>query len=219
MESVPVMTGAWFFHDGTRVRLARVGDEELLRPLLSKDEALHASSLANSVVRARFVVSRAMRRQILSECIGCPPGDLRFAVSEHGKPYAENAGAWEFNSSHAGDLIAVAVAPRPVGIDIEVLRPVGDPAGIAGRYFHADEAGAWRSLPDGEREEAFFVLWSAREAAMKCSGLGLARGLSITRVEPLILSAAEAGARVGDAEIELRRFDAPPGYVMVLAAG
>lgn len=207
------------FHDGAQVRLAQLGDEGRWVPLLSGEESAHASALANAAVRARFVVSRGLRRQLLAECLGCCPGDLRFSLSEHGKPFAENAVGWDFNSSHAGDRVAVAVARRPVGIDIEALRAVRDAEGIAARYFHADEAAAWRSLPDGARGEAFFVLWSAREAAMKCAGTGLARGLAITRVEPSFLGSGRAAGRVGERDVGLVRLDAPPGHVLVLALG
>jgi hypothetical protein len=52
---------------------------------------------------------------------------------------------------------------------------------------------------------------------MKCVGFGLARGLSVTRVDPVILADKAASARVGDAGLEVRRLSAPQGYVAMVA--
>jgi phosphopantetheinyl transferase len=59
-------------------------------------------------------------------------------------------------------------------------------------------------------------LWSAREAAMKCAGLGLAKGLSVTRVDPGIFEQGQVTARVGDGLLEVRSLSAPAGYAFVV---
>ena len=156
---------------------------------------------------------------MLSECLGGPPSVLNFIEDKEGKPRLVDSGPWDFNVSHAGDYIVVAVDKMPVGVDLEIIREVREMAAIVQRYFHPDEAAAWAKLEEPLREEAFFVLWSAREAAMKCVGFGLARGMEITRVETTIMRDREAGARVGARAVALQRLEAPPGYVMVLAAG
>ncbi|MFM8885470.1 MAG: 4'-phosphopantetheinyl transferase family protein [Chthoniobacterales bacterium] len=102
-------------------------------------------------------------------------------------------------------------------MDLEQIRPVRETESIVERYFHRDEASAWRSLDASLRKEAFFVLWSAREAAMKCVGLGLARGLSITRVDPAIVAEDATSARVGGVVVEVRRLSAPRGHVAAVA--
>jgi phosphopantetheinyl transferase len=84
------------------------------------------------------------------------------------------------------------------------------------RYFHRDEVTAWENLGERERVEGFFLLWSAREAAMKCCGLGLAKGLSVTRVDPAFLRGGVATSVVGSMEVTLERIEAPAGYVMVV---
>lgn len=202
-----------------RVRLARLDEADAWGHLLSEAEAQRAREIKHEAVRKRFILSRSLRREMLCGCLGCPPSDLKFIEDQEGKPRLVDAGRWDFNVSHAGDYIVIAVDEGPVGVDLEVKREVREMAAIVERYFHQDEAAAWVKLEELRREEAFFVLWSAREAAMKCVGLGLARGMEITRVETTIMRDREAGARVGDQAVALQRLDAPPGYVMVLAAG
>lgn len=199
------------------VEFAALSNVENWRGLLTDEEKAKAAGLSNPVLKARFAIGRGLRRKMLSGVAGIAPPELRFQESSDGKPRVENADGWDFNVSHSGDWVAAAVAQVAVGIDIEMMRPVREMESIAARYFHPDEAVAWRALVPGLREEAFFVLWSAREAAMKCRGFGLAKGLAVTRVGPEILWAAEAPARVGEVEVLVRRVEVPRGYVGMVA--
>lgn len=199
------------------VEFAVLSEAKDWRSLLSEQEQVKAAEIANPAARARFEIGRWLRRKMLSEATGLPAIGLTFVESDEGKPRALNTAGWDFNVSHSGDYVAVAVGQGQVGVDLEQVRPVREMESIADRYFHPDEAAAWRSLAPGLREEAFFVLWSAREASIKCVGLGLARGLSVTRVDPLIVTGDIAFARVGEARLEVRRLSAPQGYVAMVA--
>ncbi|MFM8457917.1 MAG: 4'-phosphopantetheinyl transferase family protein [Chthoniobacterales bacterium] len=190
-----------------------LSEAEEFRALLSEEEKVRAEQISNPALRKRFVIGRGMRRKMLSEAAGLPIDQLVFAESADGKPRCANVSGWDFNVSHSGDYVFVAVGRGRVGVDLEQIRPVREMESIVERYFHRDEAVAWRSLDTSLREEAFFVLWSAREAAMKCVGLGLARGLSITRVDPAIVTEDATSARVGGVVVEVRRLSAPRGYV------
>ena len=202
-----------------RIEIVSLSDVERWRGLLAQDERTAAAGKINPTIRIRFEITRGLRRKMLAEESGINAADLCFAEEDQGKPRVLNVDGWDFNLSHAGDFVACAVARGQVGVDIEQIRPVRDVESIVDRYFHQDEAAAWRALSPGLREEAFFVLWSAREAAVKCTGRGLAKGLSITRVDPAILGKVEASAHVGGAELRLRRLEAPQGYVAVVAQG
>ena len=200
------------------VRTAHIREESQWTGSLAPAEALRARTISGPAVRARFVVSRGLRRQLLASCTGIAAGDLEFREPPGEKPVLARAAGWEFNISHAGDVVAVAAARGHVGVDVERIRPVHEMASIVDRYFHPDEARAWRSLTESAREEGFFVLWSAREAAMKCAGLGLAKGMAVTRVEPEILTNGTAAATVGALQVQLLRRECEAGYVMIVAA-
>ncbi len=199
------------------VEFAPLSAAEEWRSLLSEEERAKASGMTNPAMKARFEIGRGLRRKMLADATGLPPGEITFVESEEGKPSALKAAGWDFNVSHSGDYVAVAVGPGQVGVDLEQIRPVREMGSIVERYFHPDEAVTWRSLAPGLRKEAFFVLWSAREASMKCVGLGLARGLSVTQVDPLIVAENAAFARVGHARLEVQRLSAPQRYVAMMA--
>lgn len=201
-----------------KLELASLHEAPIWQSWLSAEEKARADAMENPALRDRFIVSRGLRRKVLSECLRCAAAELAFHEGGGVKPRLEVAGGWDFNISHAGDFVALAVGQGAVGVDLERMRAVREIETLVARYFHPDEAAAWRMEPVERALEAFYVLWSAREAAMKYAGTGLARGLSLTRVDPEILATGEGEASVGPARCRLRRVKAPEGYVLIVAA-
>ena len=72
-----------------------------------------------------------------------------------GKPFFPGHPDICFNLSHSHGAAVCALHDKPVGVDIEKLRP------------------APRRLADGMADEAFFRLWTAREATVKRRGEGV----------------------------------------------
>jgi phosphopantetheinyl transferase len=153
---------------------------------------------------------------MLSACTGVSADSLVFSHDGEGKPRVQGLTGWDFNISHAGDYVAAVVGRGSVGVDIEQCREVRDMESIVDRYFHPEEQAAWHGLPPARQPAAFFLLWSAREAAMKCAGLGLAKGLSVTRVDPGIFEQEQVDARVGDRLLQVKPLPAPAGYAFVV---
>lgn len=199
--------------------VASLDEAEKYRPLLVEDEAREAGVLRCGPLRDRYVVARGLRRKLLAECLGRDSGALMFSTAEEGKPRLINALGWDFNISHSGDNVVVVVRQGGVGVDLEQIRGVHEMERLVERYFHMDEASAWQKLAEPLKLEGFFKLWTAREAAMKCTGLGLARGLGQTRVDPAYLSVRSAHAEVGPAMMRVINLPASNGYVMTLAVG
>jgi 4'-phosphopantetheinyl transferase len=119
-------------------------------------------------VRQHKIVARARLRQILSSYLGRSPQEIEISTGLQGKPQVTGL---EFNLSHSGDLVIYAVSDRPVGIDIERVRSM-DLSGIVQRFFAASEFAAWQKLPIAEQEEAFFRIWTIKEAYLKAIGTG-----------------------------------------------
>ncbi len=166
-----------------RVWLFRVSDAERSRfdalPQEDRDAALRYRFEHD---RLRQLAARLFLRDILSECLGHPPADIRFGVGEHGKPFVEGR-PLEFNLSHSGEVIAIAVAPDPVGIDVEPWDRKVAGSEIAGRWFDPDEQAWIESHDSTRRQEAFFRLWTIKEAAIKADGRGMAIPLSRVNVD------------------------------------
>lgn len=120
---------------------------------LSEDELVRAGRIVDPVRRSRFVARRAALNTILSRYAG------RHVC---------------FNSADSGDVAAVAVAARPVGVDIEVERPRRQER-IAARMFAPEELSVLEAVDGGDlRRRLFHRCWVAKEAYAKGLGRGLA---------------------------------------------
>lgn len=84
-----------------------------------------------------------------------------------GKPYFPGCPDLCFNLSHSHGAAVCALHNKPVGVDVEKLRP------------------APRRLAAGMESEAFFRLWTAKEATIKRQGRGLAALLAPLEPDPL----------------------------------
>ena len=152
-------------------RLAAGGPSQAL---LSADEQARAARLVRSDVRARFEAGRGALRRILASYLGCAPADVPLSVGASGKPALTPGHSLMFNASHTADHLVVAVASRPVGIDLETLDARISAGAIAARYFSPDEAAAIdTAAPSGQALAAFIGVWTRKEAVLKALGAGL----------------------------------------------
>ncbi len=96
-----------------------------------------------------------------------------YAYTANGKPYF-NGEDCTFNISHSGDYAALAyhTGPKPVGVDIQKLRPMRD--GMERRLLHEREKAL---LPEEERARLKDLnrIWAVKESFVKMTGEGLSR--------------------------------------------
>jgi 4'-phosphopantetheinyl transferase len=150
--------------------------------LLSPDEGERARRFYFDHLRRRYVIARAVLRLLLARYLETSPERIRFRYGKRGKP-AVDAGDLQFNLSHSESMALLAVTRKcEVGIDLEELRPVPDCLDLAERLFCREEAAELRSLPATDREKAFLVCWTRKEAYVKAVGDGLSALLDAFRV-------------------------------------
>jgi 4'-phosphopantetheinyl transferase len=154
--------------------------------LLDESERARAERYRFDGDRRRSIVARGMLRRMLGARLERDPRALRFVTGPHGKPALAN-GELEFNGSHSGDRVALAIAEgTPVGIDIEELKPrVTELSSLARRYFASDEAREVEHARPDDALRTFFSIWTAKEAVVKALGGGLSIDLSSFSVLPL----------------------------------
>lgn len=91
--------------------------------------------------------------------------------NEFGKPISSDGR--EFNLSHSGDWVLLALDSNEIGCDIEKVQFVKYED--MGKFvFCENEMHRLKSSPD--RAGAFFELWTKKEALLKCMGKGFHRG-------------------------------------------
>ena len=141
---------------------------------LSAAEQQRAGAFIDPLARSRFVASRLFLRRILGAYLGRPPGRLRLALADGGKPsLADPDVALEFNLSHTADRAVLAIATRPVGVDVEALTGKRRILSIARRVFGTPQCALLERLAEPERTEHFVRLWTCFEARQKAFGEGI----------------------------------------------
>jgi len=144
---------------------------------LSSDEIVRANRFYFQKDRDRFIVARGMLRLILSRYLYIDPGHLRFCYGKYGKPYITtelNDSTLCFNMSHSHEFALYAVTwDRPIGIDVEDVSQKVDVQNISERFFSSTENKILALIPAERKQEAFFRLWTRKEAYLKARGEGL----------------------------------------------
>jgi 4'-phosphopantetheinyl transferase len=122
-------------------------------------------------------------RKVLSDYLGRPEAEIEIVRGEHGKPHLAEGGL-EFNLSHSGKLTLLAVSrSRPVGIDIEEVKPGRNFLALAERALGPGEVATVREAAPEERPGVFYRHWVRHEARLKCLGVGLFGAAPATPVE------------------------------------
>jgi 4'-phosphopantetheinyl transferase len=184
-----------------------------LEATLAAEERERAARLASDELRRRFVVARGLLRERLGALLGVAPGAVAIGYGRHGKPRV--AGPLRFNVAHSGELVLVATAwEREVGVDVERVRRLSDPAGLAAAVLAPEEQEALAALPEHERGLALLRAWTAKEAYLKARGNGLSVDPRDVVVDPPD-AAAVPGERV--AGYIVRRLAPGDGYVAAFA--
>ncbi|MDQ2815472.1 MAG: 4'-phosphopantetheinyl transferase superfamily protein [Actinomycetota bacterium] len=200
--------------------------------LLDDVERQRWTSYRQAADRERFLVGCSLAKTVLAAYAGQRPADVRFdrtcgqCGQPHGKPILAGGGL-AHSVSHSGDLVAVAVAADPVGVDVEQLddrvRPLGgdggDPRALATLVFSAAEQASLDVVPPADRGRAFLVGWTRKEAVTKATGDGVRAKFS-----DVVVAGAPGAPRLvawpypqPPQSVSLLDLEAAPGYVAALA--
>jgi 4'-phosphopantetheinyl transferase len=188
--------------------------------LLGQDERARWHRMRPGPAREAYLVAHALARTVLGRVVGVAPDALRFGISrcagcgrEHGKPYLLDSPDLSWSLSHTSGRVAVAVAPFPVGIDVESVRDAPDGLPSSALSF-AERA----TLPAEGRKDALLRYWVRKEAVLKAAGYGLGTGVTGLTVSPPWAPPAVVSWEDGVAGVSLVDLaGAGPGYVASLA--
>lgn len=157
------------------------------------------------IKRAEECSARQLAAEMLADAVGSAPEDIFFYRGENGKPLTNLS--LHFNCSHSGCFVVCAVGEREVGVDLEQIRPVHP---RLERVLTAAERQWLTSLPQAERDEGFFRLWTLKESWIKCRG---GRLMEFRRTEFLLQGQEIVSAPPG---FIFRFLPAPMGYVLAI---
>ena len=199
-----------------RLDLARC-DLDFISQCLSGDEWTKAHRFRFGIHQDRYAAGRAILRTLLGRYLGCLPEQVEVRETTWGKPCLAAGDGLQFNVSHSEDLLLIAVSRRPVGIDVEHIRPLEDIEMIAQSVFSRDEIETWRELEKEEKLEAFFRLWTRKEALLKGIGLGITEHAQAVSVFFDVASQVDVPAKLSKEKWIVQTFERVPWQVAAVA--
>lgn len=144
---------------------------------LSTEEMFRASYFSHPEDRDRFIGGHGLVRELLGSAVKTDPSRIVIKKTKQGKPFLVGGGlSFQFNISHSGDWILVAVHPSvPIGVDVECLhRKMGrNMKAVAKRFFSRAELDVLDRCPEKFLPQVFFKIWTAKEAVLKADGRGV----------------------------------------------
>jgi 4'-phosphopantetheinyl transferase len=136
--------------------------------LFSNDIQKHINSFLHYRDKVTAFTSAMLKYYYLPALLGIKPAEIRLGVSSYGKPYLINNPSIDFNISHSGEYVGLAVGTcKKIGIDIELIDKDIDLT-MKSIIFSESE---WNLI---DNYFDFFVLWTKMEAYLKCIGVGFA---------------------------------------------
>ncbi|MEY8524252.1 4'-phosphopantetheinyl transferase superfamily protein [Lachnospiraceae bacterium 38-10] len=97
-----------------------------------------------------------------------------------GKPVFSDNESVQFSISHCGEAVVLAFGKRPLGVDTEYVRQAN--LKLAERFFAREEYQSLLLLEDEEQADAFYRIWTGKEAVVKAAGCGLSTPLNVFSV-------------------------------------
>ena len=169
----------WYKFDISNLTAA---DYEKWYALMSKDKQVRVDRFRFENDRKRTVAGEMLARKAIAEWCGISAESIVFEKTKTGKPYAIDLSV-EFNISHSGDMVVCAVDDKPVGIDIEKIRPID--LTVAKRictdeellylFGHTPTEQDFTYTTDAKMLTRLFELWTSKEAYGKCTGAGISK--------------------------------------------
>lgn len=162
---------------------------------LTPAERTRLQAIQAPLRQRQYLAGHWLVRQLAARLFGGEPDRWRWDDQAGPRPQLLRAGvrAWA-TLSHSGEHLAAAVAPQPIGLDLELPHRQRDVMALAQYMFAPDEVARLADTAAGpERERLFYAFWALKEARGKRGGEGLqasqARRVSARTCDP---DAAEA---------------------------
>lgn len=159
------------FVPGNHVDIWRIASEQYhdgLPDLLTFAERDRIQRYRIAADRQLRTAARAAVKMLVAKYAGIEPKQVIIELTHTNKPQLVGLENIDFNLSHSGKWILIAVSNSAVGVDVERRRPE-----LASSNLIFSQAEARWVAQSANRTTAFFTLWTRKETLVKASGQGL----------------------------------------------
>jgi len=146
-----------------------------LLSFVSKEKQVRIMKFLKDIDKYRTLLADILIRQFIIKTININNRDIEFLTNRYNKPFLKNNDALQFNISHAGNWIFLAVDSKEIGVDIEFIRPID--YSVINMVFSEKEKEYFQKLPDRIKLSTFYKIWTYKESFIKASGEGLSKDM------------------------------------------
>ncbi|EQB86584.1 hypothetical protein M918_13340 [Clostridium sp. BL8] len=136
----------------------------------------------NKKDKIRTLIGEILIRTIIVENLKINNRYIRFNKNQYGKPYLKEYPSFNFNISHSGEYVLCAVDDKPIGIDVEEVKPI-ECEEIAKNFFETKEFEYIINQDLKFQLDRFYEIWTLKESYIKCCGQGLSIPLKSFSIE------------------------------------
>jgi 4'-phosphopantetheinyl transferase len=187
------------FFDEVHLWLINLNDEKLrnefsvseLSELLNQDEREKLSKYIFNEQRERFLYGRGILKLLIANYLFIDPREVLIGYNDKGKPILRadiNLMNLNFNLSHSNNYLIIGFTlENSIGVDIEYIDKSRNIMGIARRFFNLEEYNKIKCFKGMEQLIIFYILWTFKEAYLKCIGSGINnefKNITLTPINP-----------------------------------
>ncbi|MDD2614630.1 MAG: 4'-phosphopantetheinyl transferase superfamily protein [Methanosarcina sp.] len=183
---------------------------------ISNEKQARIKKFARPDDAKRTLLADILVRSVVASELKVSNKTIEFNANKYGKPFLKGNFGLHFNVSHSENWVVCVVDDKPVGIDIEKIKPVE--LEIAARFFSDDEYKMLMAKSPKDRQDFFFDLWTLKESYIKAVGEGLSLQLKSFTVS--FLEKGEIAAKSGNklTNWTLKQYYLDPKYKMAVCA-
>ncbi|MBB6714148.1 4'-phosphopantetheinyl transferase family protein [Clostridium gasigenes] len=156
------------------VKTLNVKDEKIKKMCehISCEKRIKVNKFVNKNDKIQTIVADILIRDQLIKKFNIRNENISFNKNTYGKPYVEKIQNFNFNISHSGEFVVVAISEHEIGIDIEKINSI-EYFDIAKNFFSNEEVRYIICPNEQESLERFYEVWTLKEAYIKFNGKGL----------------------------------------------
>lgn len=136
------------------------------KTFLSSSEKKRLENMLSPKRQKEFITGHFLARCALATYLKCPPTQIVLKALQSGAVVVQNYPDVYLSLSHSNNMLALAMASQPVGLDIEWIRHKDNFEELLGQIDSLAQA-HWLIQKGYTLEQAFYMLWTKREAKYK----------------------------------------------------
>ena len=146
------------------VYVARIPDSYKMKPLYPKQRNKEVRAVKNDEVRKHKYFAWKLLEYALMHTFAYDITKLELTKSPSGKWVSPSC---EFSLAHSGDLVAVVLSRKPVGVDIQVQKDIISATFVERMFTQKEQKKLAELADDSARSKQVLSLWAQKESIFK----------------------------------------------------